>query len=131
LWTGPCWEYTEARSTSEDLDSSLVERLSRPRYDWQVSRLVFCARCDTDLGVLFEREADDGSTSVDFRPHGDCWHLRREEVVDDLEALFSGESSLPVKLRREGSAQAVWMDRRRDGATEARLALTRARRRAT
>lgn len=66
-----------------------------------MSRLVFCARCDTDLGVLFEREADDGSTSVDFLPHGDCWHLRREQVVDDLEALFSGESSLPVKLRRE------------------------------
>lgn len=95
-----------------------------------MSRLVFCALCGTDLGVLFEREADDGSASVDFRPHSDCWHLRREEIVDDLEALFSGESSLPVKLRREGSAQGVWMNRRRDGATEALRAPIRAGRRA-
>jgi hypothetical protein len=120
---------------SEGFDSSLAEprsyRLSRPRYDWRVSRLVFCARCDTALGVLFEREADDGSTSVDFRPYGDCWHLRREEVVDDLDALFSGESSLPIKLKREGAAQGVWVNRRRHGVTEALRAPIRVGRRAT
>ena len=118
---------TAARSF---LTEPRTQRLSRPRYDWRVSRLVFCARCDTDLGVLFEREADYGGTSVDYRPHGDCWHLSHEEVVDDLDALFSGESSLPVKLRREGSAQGVWVKRRRDWAPEARTA-PRAGRRAT
>jgi hypothetical protein len=63
-----------------------------------MSRYVFCDSCDTNLGVLFEREIAD-ATSVDFLPHDDCGHLTREQLVTDLDALHRGESSLPVSLK--------------------------------
>lgn len=63
-----------------------------------MSRLVLCNLCDTNLGVLFEREAD--TSTLDFLPHDDCAHVSREQIVEDLEALHSGESSLPVSLKR-------------------------------
>jgi hypothetical protein len=37
---------------------------------------------------------------LDFLPHDDCWHVSRQQLVEDLEALHSGESSLPVSLKR-------------------------------
>ena len=64
-----------------------------------MSRLVLCNICDANLGVLFEREAGDTST-LDFLPNDDCAHVLREHVVEELEALHSGESSLHVSLRR-------------------------------
>jgi hypothetical protein len=65
-----------------------------------MSRLVFCDLCDANLGVLFEREGDADAPILDFLPHDDCWHVSRQQVVGDLDALNSGESSLPVSLRR-------------------------------
>jgi len=65
-----------------------------------MSRLVFCDLCDANLGVLFEREADADAPTLDFLPHDDCWHVSRLQLVGDLDALNSGESSLPVSLRR-------------------------------
>ena len=65
-----------------------------------MSRFVFCGICDTNLGVLFEREAIDDSPAFDFLPHDDCWHVSRQQLVEDLEALHRGESSLPVSLKR-------------------------------
>ena len=65
-----------------------------------MSRLVFCDLCDTNLGVLFEREGDADAPTLDFLPHDDCWHVSRQQLVEDLEALHSGESSLPVSLKR-------------------------------
>jgi hypothetical protein len=64
-----------------------------------MARLVFCALCDTTLGVLSEHEAESGS-ALNFLPHDDCWHVSREQLMDDLEALHAGESSLPVSVRR-------------------------------
>jgi hypothetical protein len=64
-----------------------------------MSRLVLCNVCDTNLGVLFEREAANTST-LDFLPHDDCTHVAWEHVVEDLQELHSGESSLPVSLKR-------------------------------
>ncbi len=63
-----------------------------------MSRLVFCDLCDANLGVLFERDKD--AARLDFLPHDDCWHVTRQELVEDLEALHAGESSLPVSLKR-------------------------------
>jgi hypothetical protein len=65
-----------------------------------MSRFVFCGMCDTNLGVLFEREAEDDAPAFDFLPHDDCWHVSRQQLVEDLEALHRGESSLPVSLKR-------------------------------
>ena len=65
-----------------------------------MSRFVFCGICDTNLGVLFERDVEDDSPGLDFLPHDDCWHVSRQQLVEDLEALHSGESSLPVSLKR-------------------------------
>ena len=65
-----------------------------------MSRLVFCDLCDANLGVLFEREGDADAPKLDFLPHDDCWHVSRLQLVGDLDALNSGESSLPVSLRR-------------------------------
>jgi hypothetical protein len=64
-----------------------------------MARLVLCALCGTNLGVFFERESDLGGT-LDYLPHADCWHVSREQVVEDLDALHAGESSLPVSLKR-------------------------------
>jgi hypothetical protein len=61
--------------------------------------MVLCDRCDTNLGVLFEREVDDGE-SLDFVPNDDCWHVTREQVVEDIDGIYAGESSLPVSLKR-------------------------------
>ena len=65
-----------------------------------MSRFVFCDRCDANRGVLFEREGDTDAPTLDFVPHDDCWHVSREQLVEDLEALQLGESSLPVSLKR-------------------------------
>jgi hypothetical protein len=65
-----------------------------------MSRFVFCGICDTNLGVLFERDSEHDSPALDFLPHDDCWHVSRQQLVEDLEALHSGESSLPVSLKR-------------------------------
>ena len=65
-----------------------------------MSRFVFCGICDTNLGVLFERDAEHDSPEFDFLPHDDCWHVSRQQLVEDLEALHRGESSLPVSLKR-------------------------------
>ena len=65
-----------------------------------MSRLVFCDLCDTNLGVLFERDGDAGAPTLDLLPHHDCWHVTRQALVEDLEALHAGESSLPVSLKR-------------------------------
>jgi hypothetical protein len=65
-----------------------------------MSRFVFCGICDTNLGVLFERDAEDDAPTLDFLPHDNCWHVSRQQLVEDLEALHSGESSLPVSLKR-------------------------------
>jgi hypothetical protein len=62
-------------------------------------RHVFCNRCDANLGVLFERATENGA-SLDFRPFDVCWHVSREQLVDELDALYRGESSLAVSLRR-------------------------------
>jgi hypothetical protein len=67
-----------------------------------MSRFVFCGICDTNLGVLFERDAAPDSPAFDFLPHDDCWHVSRQQLVEDLEALHRGESSLPVSLKRIG-----------------------------
>ncbi|HEY7002707.1 MAG TPA: hypothetical protein VH281_00380 [Gaiellaceae bacterium] len=64
-----------------------------------MSRLVFCDLCDANLGVIYEREVGDVG-SVDFLPHEDCWHVSREQLVEDLAAIHFGESSLPVSLKR-------------------------------
>jgi hypothetical protein len=64
-----------------------------------VSRFIFCDRCETDRGVVFERE-DERGCAVDFVPHDPCPHLSAADIVADLEALYSGESILPVTLRR-------------------------------
>jgi hypothetical protein len=61
--------------------------------------LVLCDLCDTNLGVLFEREAGERD-SLDFLPNDDCWHVTREQLVEDIGALYAGESSLPVSLKR-------------------------------
>ena len=66
-----------------------------------MSRLVLCDRCDTNLGVLFEREVDDGE-SLDFLPNNDCWHVTRDQLVEDIDAVYAGESALPVSLTRIG-----------------------------
>jgi hypothetical protein len=50
--------------------------------------------------VLFEREGGADAPTLDFLPHDDCWHVSRQQLVGDLDALNSGESSLPVSLRR-------------------------------
>ena len=72
----------------------------RPGYDSaSMSRMVLCHFCDTNLGVVFEREAGERE-SLDFLPNDDCWHVTREQLVEDIEALYAGESSLPVSLRR-------------------------------
>jgi hypothetical protein len=63
-----------------------------------MSRYVFCDSCETNLGVLSERGTGDAA-SVDFLPHDDCAHLTREQLVADLDALYRGESSLPVSLK--------------------------------
>jgi hypothetical protein len=42
-----------------------------------MSRLVFCDLCDTNLGVLFERDGDAGAPTLDLLPHHDCWHVTR------------------------------------------------------
>ena len=65
-----------------------------------MSRLVVCHICDTNLGVLFEREAKDDAPTLDFLPHDDCWHVSRQQLVEDLDALHRGESALPVLLKR-------------------------------
>jgi hypothetical protein len=65
-----------------------------------MSRLVFCDLCDTNLGVLFERDGDAGAPTLDLLPHDGCWHVTRQALVEDLEALHAGESSLPVSLKR-------------------------------
>jgi hypothetical protein len=65
-----------------------------------MSRFVFCGICDTNLGVLFERDAENDAPTLDFLPHDDCWHVSRQQLVENLEALHSGESSLPVSLKR-------------------------------
>jgi hypothetical protein len=65
-----------------------------------MSRFVFCGICDTNLGVLFERDAEDDATGLDFLPQDDCWHVSHQQLVEDLEALHRGESSLPVSLKR-------------------------------
>jgi hypothetical protein len=65
-----------------------------------MSRFVFCGICDTNLGVLFERDVGDDAPGLDFLPHDDCWHVSRQQLVEDLEALHSGESSLPISLKR-------------------------------
>jgi hypothetical protein len=65
-----------------------------------MSRFVFCDICDANLGVLFEREAEDHAPTLDFLPHDDCWHVSRRQLVEDVYALHSGESSLPVSLKR-------------------------------
>jgi hypothetical protein len=65
-----------------------------------MSRFVFCGICDTNLGVLFERDPEDDSPALDFLPHDDCWHVSRQQLVEDLEVLHRGESSLPVSLKR-------------------------------
>ena len=52
-----------------------------------MSRFVFCGICDTNLGVLFERDAEHDSPAFDFLPHDDCWHVSRQQLVEDLEAL--------------------------------------------
>src|SRR5215216_212663 len=62
-------------------------------------RYVFCNRCDANLGVLFERAGEDGAW-LDFRPYDICWHVTRERLVEELDALYRGESSLTVTLRR-------------------------------
>lgn len=64
-----------------------------------MSRFVFCHLCDKNLGVLFEREADAAAT-LDFLPYDDCRHVSRRQLVEDLDALHAGESSLPVALKR-------------------------------
>ena len=64
-----------------------------------MSRLVFCDLCDTNLGVLFERDGDAGAPTLDLLPHHDCWHVTRQALVEDLEALHAGESSLPFSLK--------------------------------
>jgi hypothetical protein len=66
-----------------------------------MSRFVFCGICDTNLGVLFERDVEDDSPGLDFLPHDDCWHVSRQQLVEDLEALHSEESSLPVSLKAD------------------------------
>jgi hypothetical protein len=68
---------------------------------------VFCDLCDTNLGVLFERDGGADAPTLDFLPHDDCWHVSRQQLVADLDALNSGESSLPVSLKRipAGSTQ--------------------------
>ena len=65
-----------------------------------MSRVVFCDLCDANLGVLFERAGDVDRPTLDFLPHDDCWHVSRQQLVEDLEALHRGESSLPVSLKR-------------------------------
>jgi len=65
-----------------------------------MSRVVFCDICDTNLGVLFERDAEDDAPGLDFLPHDDSWHVSRQQLGEDLEALQSGESWLPVSLKR-------------------------------
>jgi hypothetical protein len=65
-----------------------------------MSRFVFCDLCDANLGVLFEREGDTDAPTLDFMPNDDCWHVSRQQLVEDLEALHRGESSLPVSLKR-------------------------------
>ena len=55
-----------------------------------MSRFVFCGICDTNLGVLFERDVEDDSPGLDFLPHDDCWHVSRQQLVEDLEALHFG-----------------------------------------
>jgi hypothetical protein len=62
-------------------------------------RHVFCNRCDANLGVLFERASEDGA-SLDFRPYDVCWHVSRAQLVEELDALYWGESTLAVSLRR-------------------------------
>jgi hypothetical protein len=64
-----------------------------------MSRLVLCDRCDANLGVVFQREVSDGE-SLDFLPNDDCWHVTREQLVADIGAVYAGESSLPVSLKR-------------------------------
>lgn len=64
-----------------------------------MSRMVVCDLCDTNLGVLIEREEVD-SESLDFLPNDDCLHVTREDLVEDIEAIYAGESSLPASLRR-------------------------------
>jgi hypothetical protein len=53
--------------------------------------MVLCDRCDTNLGLLFQ---------LDFLPNEDCWHVRREQLVAEIGAVYAGESSLPVSLKR-------------------------------
>jgi hypothetical protein len=62
-------------------------------------RHVLCNRCDANLGVLFERVSEDGAW-LDFRPYDVCWHVSREQLVEELDALYRGESTLAVSLRR-------------------------------
>jgi hypothetical protein len=64
-----------------------------------MSRMVLCNCCDTDLGVVFEREVGHAE-SLDFVPNDDCWHVTREQLVADIEPVYSGESLLPVSLKR-------------------------------
>ena len=68
-----------------------------------MSRLVFCDLCDTNLGVLFERDGDAGGPKLDLLPHHDCWHVTRQALAEDLEALQAGESSLPVSVKRNAA----------------------------
>jgi hypothetical protein len=51
------------------------------------------------LGVVFECEGDTEGT-LDYVPNDDCWHVSREQIVEDLDALHAGESSLAVSLKR-------------------------------
>jgi hypothetical protein len=64
-----------------------------------MSRLLICDLCDTNLGVVFERQGDANATTLDLLPHDDCSHVSRQQLVEDLDALHSGESSLPVSLK--------------------------------
>ena len=62
-----------------------------------MSRFVLCGICDTNLGVLFERDAEDDAPGLDFLPHDDCWHVSRQQLVEDLEELHSGDCGFPCR----------------------------------
>jgi hypothetical protein len=68
-----------------------------------MARYVVCDLCGSVRGVLFEREIPQG-TSLDFLPHEDCAHLTRVQLVTDLDALYEGESSLPVSLKASSAS---------------------------
>ena len=65
-----------------------------------MSRLVFCDLCDANLGVLFEREGDADARDARFSAARRLFAGTRLQLVGDLDALNSGESSLPVSLQQ-------------------------------